>query len=125
MDNELERLINESLALRRAFAEISYRSANPKFKFPGGFRWLYFGKLKLFTGIWGFCWSTTRNENKKFISWVYMPVVGKKHWTIKKALEHRLMKDAKARALRMYEQHRPVQEKYTALLKKRQRQGRK
>ena len=50
---------------------------------------------------------------------VYMPVVGKKQWSMSKILEHRLMKDAKARALRMYEQHRPVQEKYTALLKKR------
>ena len=125
MDNELERIINEIPSLREAFAKMAYRSANPKFKFPGGFRWRYFGKLELFTGIWGFCWSTTRNEHKKFISWVYMPEVGKKRWLIKKALEHRKMKDAKARVLKMYYQHKDVQDKYEALFNKRQRKGKK
>lgn len=100
-------------------AEIRYAKAPAKLKFPGGLRYRYYGKFELFTGIWAFCYTTTRNENKKFVSYVYMPVVGKKSWKMARILEHRLMKDAKARALRMYEQHRPVQEKYLALLRKR------
>lgn len=105
--------------------EVLYDKAPAKFKFPQGLRYQYYGKFELFTGIWAFCWTTTRNENKKFVSWVYMPVVGKKQMKMARVLEHRLMKDAKARALRMYHQHKPVQDKYEALFKKRQRKGRK
>jgi len=122
-DSEKDELSRLERALERTFsgmmAEVMYKQAPAKMKFPEGLRYRYFGKFELFTGIWAFCYTTTRNENKKFISYVYMPVVGKKRWVMRKILEHRLMKDAKARALRMYEQHRPVQDKYAALLKKR------
>lgn len=116
-------IMDSDPALQDMAFELSYRSAPAKFRFPEGLRWCYFGKFKMFTGVWAFCWSTTRNQNKKFVSWVYQPVVGKKQWKIAKVLEHRKMKDAKARALRMYYQHKPVQDKYLALLKKRQRKG--
>ena len=125
MGNELKKIINDSPALREVFAEMSYSLAPKSERFPGGLRYRYFGKLEMFTGIWAFCYSTTRNENGKFISWVYQPQVGKKTWVLVKLLEHRLMKDAKARALRMYNQHKPIQGKYEELLKKRQRKGRK
>ena len=103
----------------KMMAEIQYDRAPARLKFPEGLRYRFWGKFELFTGIWAFCYTTTRNENDKFVSYVYMPVVGKKRWKMARILEHRLMKDAKARALRMYNQHRPVQEKYEKLLKQR------
>lgn len=122
--SEKDRLPNEAeLLLGKMLARLQYDTAPAKFKFPDGLRYLYYGKFELFTGIWAFCYSTTRNQNGKFVSWVYMPIVGKKQWKADKMLEHRLMKDAKARALRMYYQHQETQEKYEKLLK--QRKGKK
>lgn len=124
-DKIFEKIISDSPALTKMMYDLQYARAKPMMKFPGGLRYRYWGRFELFTGIWAFCYSTTRNENGKFVSWVYMPIVGRKSWTMKKVLEHRLMKDAKTRALRMYHQHQAVQDKYEALLKKRQRKGRK
>jgi len=125
MAEERIRLPEEAeIILGKLMAEYQYAHAPAKMKFPDGLRYRYWGKFELFTGIWAFCYSMTRNENGKFISWVYMPNVGKKQWVKRKVLENRLMKDAKARALRMYNQHKPVQDKYEALLKKRQRKRR-
>jgi len=117
-------IIESDPELSRMVGNMAYQMAGPRLRFPGGLRYRYWGKFAMFTGIWAFCYSTTRNENKKFISYVYQPVVGKKQWKMAKLLEHRQMKDAKARALRMYQQHKAVQDKYEALFKKGQRKGR-
>ena len=111
------------VTLGKLWGEIMYEKAPAKMKFPDGLRYRYWGRFELFTGIWVFCYSTTKNGNGKFVSWVYMPNVGKKQWMSSKMLEHGKMKDAKARALSMYYQHLKVQEKYQALLKKRNRKG--
>jgi len=115
-------LSDKALAeLNRLMTELMYDVSPAKMKFPEGLRYRYFGRMELYTGIWAFCWSVTRNENGKFVSWVYQPIVGKKSWKAVKFLEHRKMKDAKARALNRYKQHQPIQEKYEALLRQRRR----
>jgi len=45
---------------------------------------------------WSFCWSTNRNENGKFISYIETPAGG---W--RRVVEHRRRKAAKARAWRL------------------------
>lgn len=119
INNEVVPLVN------KVFGDMMYERAPKWRQFPEGLRWQYFGELKLFTGVWACCWSTTRNVNGKFVSWVYMPNVGKGTWEFKKQLEHRKMKDAKARALRLYGEHKPIQEKYLALFKARERKKRR
>jgi hypothetical protein len=120
-----EDIINGDPALRQMASDLSYSLASPRLKFPKGLRWARFGELELFTGIWACCYTTTRNQNGKFVSWIYQPVVGKKQWKMARIMEHVRMKDAKARCYRLWSQHRPIQEKYLALLKKRQKRGRK
>lgn len=112
-DKAMDRL-NELVG--SVFQGIMYEKSPNWRKFPKGFRYSYFGRFELMCGIWAFCWSTTRNANGRYVSWVYMPNVGKKTWEFKRKCEHRRMKDAKARALKLYNQHQPTQEKYQAIL---------
>lgn len=122
-DKGFEKLFEASPSLTRAFETLVYRSSPGKMQFPNGLKYRYYGKFALFTGVWAFCYSTTRNANGKYVSWVYQPIVGKKRWKVAKILENRKMKDAKARALRMHSQHEPIQTKYQALWRKSQRKG--
>ena len=71
-----------------------------KLRFPNGLRYRYWKtKIKYRCEKW-FCYSTTRNRNGKFVSWVYI-------WKgnvaePKKVVEHRRRKDAKKRAYKLY-----------------------
>lgn len=76
-----------------------------KLQFPDGFRWLYYGKLELKRGAKAFCYSTTRNANGKFLSWVYQPRIKDKKWDFVKVVEHCRRKDAAARAYRLYKDY--------------------
>jgi len=77
-------------------------------RFPQGFRWHYHDSQKhtRFRQAY-FCWSITRNENGKFISWIY----DWKYDSIRKRevasfcllREHVRKKDASARAFHMYQ----------------------
>ena len=69
--------------------------------FPDGFRWRYFGRLKLARNVRAYCYSITRNDNGKYLSWIYQPKVGKECWVAVRICEHGKRKDAKARADRL------------------------
>lgn len=120
--NELDAM---QVTLGKLWNEVMYGRAPAKMKFPDGLRYRYYGRFALFTGVWVFCYSTTRNENGKYVSWVYQPIVGKRRWKMAYLLENRKMKDAKARALRMFYQHQAIQKKYEDLWRKSQRKRRK
>jgi hypothetical protein len=69
-------------------------------KFPKGFRYRYYGAAKRGRHrLWLCCWTTTRNENGKFVSFVY-EVKGKRYM-VTREVEHRRRNAAKARALRL------------------------
>jgi hypothetical protein len=50
--------------------------------------------------FWNFCYSVGRNFNRKFISWIERPKTEEK----RRIVEHKRRKDAKARALRLFNQ---------------------
>ncbi len=71
-------------------------------QFPGGFRWRYWrAPKKGRKRAWDCAYSTTRNANGKFVSWVIDWRGGVGHTAQRR--EHTKRKDAKARALRLYE----------------------
>lgn len=49
-----------------------FSPSDPKLLFPEGFRYLYYS-VPVGKRDWRYCYSTTRNRNGKFISWVYRP----------------------------------------------------
>jgi hypothetical protein len=69
-----------------------------KILFPHGLRYHYFQSVhrRMF---WDFSWSTTKNMNGKFVSWIERPKGGRHTW--RRAVEHKRRKDAKARAWRL------------------------
>ena len=80
---------------------VNLAPAPKRLSFPDGFRWRYFGKLKLARGVKAYCYSTTKNANGKYLSWVYQPRIAKECWEYTKLREHTKRKDAKARAYRL------------------------
>lgn len=100
-----------------------FSNGSPKFNFPGGLRYrqwrLYAGRREYM-----YCYSTTRNKNGKFLSWVYKPSyelrrVGDKYkkttvWSYVRTAETRRRKSAKNRAYRMYTSHKNRLEKSAA-----------
>jgi len=68
-----------------------------KIRFLGGIRTRYF-QSHHGRRYWSFCWSTNRNENGKFLSWIDPPTRIKR---FTRAVEHKRRKDAKARAWRL------------------------
>lgn len=101
IDSEMARL-NKFLA--QAMGEIRCEHADPKLKFPNGLKWHYVraDKPKGFRDIW-YCWSTTRNQNGKFVSWKYVWHGKPKHRVADyvDVLEHRYRASAKRRALKL------------------------
>ena len=99
---ELQKLFN------REFSKIQYENCEPIRKFPNGFKWRYLRSKILHRREKLFCWSITRNENNKFISWVYVwKITGKRKQKQRiaeftKIREHKYKKKAKARALKLY-----------------------
>lgn len=107
--------------LSNMFGKLLEETAPKWRQFPGGISWRYFGRLELRSGVKAFCWSTKRNANGNFLSWVYQPRVGKKRWDFTRKREHRLMKDAKARALKLYYKEKDVLDRALAAMRKAQR----
>ena len=91
--------------INNIIGELIYGITAPKFKFPGGLSYRYFspGKKSGFR-LWWCTWTTTKNENNKFLSFVY-------EWRGKRATpvkvrEHKKRTDAKARALKLHKQRK-------------------
>ncbi len=80
---------------------INLYPVSKRLSFPDGFRWRYYGKLKLSRGVKAYCYSTTKNANGKYLSWVYQPRIGEKKWDSTLIREHTKRKDAKARAYKL------------------------
>jgi hypothetical protein len=90
------RIVDSDPTLREFFANMG----PSKLRFPNGLRYRYFhaAQAPKFRQWWC-CWSTTKNANGKFVSWVY-------EWrgregNITRECEHRRRSAAKARALRL------------------------
>lgn len=83
--------------------KLMYEAAPKKHKFPRGFRWLGFRvpQQPRFRE-WLCCWTTTPNENGKFLSFVYERRGDRSMATRER--EHRRRNAAKARALKLYAQ---------------------
>jgi len=73
-----------------------------RLKFPGGFRYRYFGRLAMVRGAKAYCWSTTKNANGKYLSWVFKYNTVEDMIDFSRVVEHKKRKDAKARALKIY-----------------------
>jgi len=105
--SDLDARIRERIAAAFGddLAALQYRMTPRAMRFPQGFRYRYFRAPKRGRAReWWCAWSTTRNENGKFISFVY-------EWQGDEAgatrlREHAKRKDAKARALRFSEQRK-------------------
>ena len=87
--------------INKILNKMFYDMAPDKMKFPQGFKWKYYRVAKVpRRREWWCCYSSTRNANKKFISWVY-EWVGKKTKT-RFIKEHRTKKKAIGRAQKFY-----------------------
>jgi len=73
-----------------------------RLKFPNGFRYRYFGRLEPVRSARAYCWSTTKNANGKYLSWVFAYNAVKDVIGFSKVVEHKKRKDAKTRALNMH-----------------------
>jgi len=74
-----------------------------KFLFPDGLRYKYWKRFKRKPKYkkWMFCYSSTKNGNGKYASWIYWPI--QDEWKIKRFVEHRLKRQAIDRAYHLYE----------------------
>ena len=82
--------------------------------YPEGLRWKFFSSRT--PREWKFCYSTVRNSNGKFTSWVLAPKGPKKNreWEVTRFVETRRMNAAKRRALKMYSTYMRTVEKRKA-----------
>ena len=101
-DELFAKIVNDSPTLSALMADITYKSSPPKMQFPNGLNYRYFevpkkGRRR----AWECCWSTTRNANGRYLSWVFEK--RKAGWVPVKLCEHRKRRDAKARAIRLSE----------------------
>ena len=73
-----------------------------KFAFPDGLKSKYWKRFKRKPSYkkWLFCYSSTKNKNGKYVSWIYWPV--NDGWNVKRAIEHKKKKDAIKRAYKLY-----------------------
>ena len=102
MDNFLEKIAAENPELTRLFERLQYDSSAARLKFPNGLRYRYFrASVKGRSRTWDCSWSTTRNENGRYLSWVHEQCGDV--WKLVRLCEHRKRRDAKARALRLCE----------------------
>lgn len=91
------RMFESSPELRKLVDGLTPKSRT----FPQGFRYRYYrAKKRGRAREWWCCWSTTRNENGRFVSWVY-------EWRgregrITRLVEHRRRSAARARANRLH-----------------------
>lgn len=93
--------IERQMALR--MAEHEYARAGKERRFPGGFKYHYFTVDKQpKKPMWKCCYSTVRNENGKFVSFVYAFNAKGNRAEAKKFREHKYRNKAKARALKLY-----------------------
>ncbi len=76
-----------------------------KLLFPDGLRYKFWKRFKRkpYYRKWLFCYSSSKNANGKYVSWIYWPVT-KDEWNAKRAVEHRRKKDAINRAYKLYQQ---------------------
>jgi len=100
---ELNQVVNQ--ALWDIIDKNSFNlNQSDKFYFPGGLRYKYWKRFKRkpYYRKWLFCYSSTKNANEKYVSWIYWPV--KDGWNRRKAVEHRHKRDAINRAYKLYQQ---------------------
>lgn len=76
-----------------------------KLYFPGGLKYKYWKRFKRKPHYreWLFCYSSTKNANGKYVSWIYWPIT-KDEWNTKRAMEHKRKKDAINRAYKLSQQ---------------------
>ena len=102
--DELNRFMNKEFG--HLFRKLSYDSADPKRKFPNGFKYIYWKVKQLPSGLqeWWFCYSTRRNQNDKFVSWIYKwsGSKGKRLANFDNILEHKYLRAARKRAESLY-----------------------
>lgn len=69
-------------------------------------RWHYYS-VQVGRRTWKYCWSLTRNQNGKFISWVYKPVGSgrKAHWVHTRIKEFARRCKAEARSVKLRISH--------------------
>lgn len=96
---------NVSKRLAEMLARHEYDTTPPERRFPDGYRWLYWTVEKKGRYRRWFCaYSTTKNANGKFVSYVVVWESRKGgHGEVRKFREHAKREDAKARAYRMYQ----------------------
>jgi len=98
----LEKIVAANPELLALFERLQYDCSPKRLQFPNGLRYRYFrarpgGRSR----TWDCSWSVTRNANGRYLSFVHEE--RKDCWALAKVCEHRKRKDAKARALRLYE----------------------
>ena len=57
----LEEILNHVLETQGI--DLTYNLRAKRERFPDGFRWRYYGKLKLTKGVKAYCYSITKNAN--------------------------------------------------------------
>jgi len=103
MEDDITKKLNQMVG--NLFGKMQYEATPAIRKFPKGLRYRYYSSFD----FWGrkvmFCWSTTRNVNDKFLSWVYLPKGTKKrrHWDFTRMRELRSRAGSKRRAARLHE----------------------
>jgi len=104
-DEEFDALMNEICGDLQIKTFERRARENPKTYFPSGLKWKYYSAHSR-GRRWMFCYSSGRNGNGKFLSWVYQPKGSKKKitWKSRKIVEHRTRKKAIVRALKLYKQ---------------------
>jgi len=103
--NEVFQEVNREIG--KLFNEMRYEYADNKRKFPNGFKWHYaVASRESGQRDYWYCWSTTKNANGKFISWVYAWKGKANHRVAEfnRIREHRRKNKAKERAYKLMNQ---------------------
>ena len=82
-------------------AKLFTTTDNPAMTFPEGLRYRFW-RVRVGRREWKYCYSTTKNKNGRFVSWVYKPH-GITQWSVTRLTEFRRRNTAKRNA-----QHRVV-----------------
>jgi len=98
MNRVFVRLINEG-KIPADYASPKKISRSKKMSFPDGIHMKYY-RLRRKGKKYLFCYSSKKNANGKYLSWVYFPV--NDGWEPRRIVEHKLRKKAIERAYKLY-----------------------
>ena len=105
LDRAVRKALQANPEFMRGLAQHQYDTTPPEKRFPGGLRYRYYRVPPRPHFVeWRACYSTVRNENGKFVSWLRVYNAAQTKAKQFKFREHRVRRKAKLRAKKFYDQ---------------------